>query len=78
MAAVPSRAPRTEAALEGAPWSLATLEAAARQLRDEFTPLSDMRASAGYRRAVAGNLLLRLWHETEATSPPLHALEPSP
>jgi len=78
MAAVPSRAPRTEAALEGAPWSLATLEAAAQQLRDEFTPLSDMRASAGYRRAVAGNLLLRLWHETEATSPPLHVLEPSP
>ena len=75
---MPSRARRTEAALEGAPWSLATLQAAAALLRDEFTPLSDMRASAAYRRAVAGNLLLRLWHETEATSPSLQALEPSP
>jgi len=78
MAAVPSRAQRTEAALEGQPWSLATLQAAANQLRDEFTPLSDMRASAAYRRTVAGNLLLRLWHETEDTSPALQALVPSP
>ena len=78
MAAVPSRAPRAEAELEGAPWSLATLQAAADALRGEFTPLSDMRASAGYRRAVAGNLLLRLWHETQAGSPPLQALEPTP
>jgi len=27
---------------------------------------------------VAGNLLLRLWHETEDTSPALQALVPSP
>jgi xanthine dehydrogenase small subunit len=78
MAAVPSRAPRAEAALAGAPWSLASLEAAADALRGEFTPLSDMRASAGYRRAVAGHLLLRLWHELEGRSPPLQALEASP
>jgi len=33
-------------------------------LADEFTPIDDMRASAGYRRAVLGNLLRRCFHET--------------
>ena len=71
MAGVPSRAPKTEAALTGldldapATWAaaLATLEA-------EFTPLSDHRASAAYRRTVVRNLLekalLELAHGTTA------------
>jgi xanthine dehydrogenase small subunit len=32
-------------------------------LKSEFTPISDMRASAAYRREVLGNLLQRFWLE---------------
>ena len=35
----------------------------------DFTPLSDMRASAAYRLQVAQNLLRRLWLETRPASP---------
>jgi xanthine dehydrogenase small subunit len=34
-------------------------------LPDDFTPLSDMRASAAYRMRVAQNLLLRFYLEQE-------------
>ena len=51
-----------EAALLGRPWSRTTVEAAASALEGAIAPLSDLRASAGYRRLVAGNLLRRLWH----------------
>ena len=30
----------------------------------DFTPLSDMRATAAYRMQIAQNLLLRFWLET--------------
>ena len=33
-------------------------------LADDFTPLTDMRASAAYRLLVAGNLLRRFYLET--------------
>jgi xanthine dehydrogenase small subunit len=33
-------------------------------LADDFTPLTDWRASAGYRAKVAANLLRRLFIET--------------
>ncbi|WP_420225818.1 xanthine dehydrogenase small subunit [Pigmentiphaga litoralis] len=77
MAAVPSRAPNTEAALLGLDASQAIpaassqlqsqsqlpepLRAALEALRNEFSPLDDLRASAAYRRQVAANLLLRSW-----------------
>ncbi|AJP71109.1 xanthine dehydrogenase small subunit [Sphingomonas hengshuiensis] len=63
MAGIPSRAPACEAALSGQPWSAQTLDAAAEALRDDFAPLDDLRGSAEYRLAAAGNLLRRLWHE---------------
>jgi xanthine dehydrogenase small subunit len=65
MAATPMRAARTEAALAGAPWSEQTVRAAAQVLRDEFSPIDDMRASARYRREAIGNLLWRLWHDSQ-------------
>jgi xanthine dehydrogenase small subunit len=65
MAATCSRAPAAEAALVGQEWSLATLQAGAAALRGEFTPIDDLRASAAYRTEVIGNLLLRLWADTE-------------
>jgi xanthine dehydrogenase small subunit len=38
-------------------------------LERDFTPLSDMRASAGYRMQVAQNLLRRFWLETRVEAP---------
>ncbi len=64
MAAIPVRAAGTEAALTGRPWTEATVEAAAAVLATELTPISDLRASAAYRRLAAGNLLRKFWIET--------------
>lgn len=66
MAGTPRRARAAEAALTGAPWAEATLEAAAAALAQDFAPMSDHRGSAAYRLAVAGNLLRRLWRESAA------------
>lgn len=63
MAGTPKRAPACEAALAGQPWSLETIEAGAEALTEDYAPLSDMRASAGYRMKVAQNLLRKVWLE---------------
>lgn len=65
VAATPVRALRTQAALRGQPWSQATVQRAMATLRSEFTPISDMRASAAYRTEVLGNLLQRFWLESQ-------------
>ena len=65
VAATPVRAVQTEATLRGQPWTLATVQNAMSVLRTEFTPLSDMRASAAYRTVVLGNLLQRYWLESQ-------------
>jgi xanthine dehydrogenase small subunit len=59
MAGTPKRARAAEAALVGRAFDAAAAEAAAAALARDFTPLSDMRASAEYRMAVAGALLRR-------------------
>jgi xanthine dehydrogenase small subunit len=64
VAPVPARAVRTEACLVGQAWDDATAESAATVLAGEFTPIDDMRASAGYRRKVLGNLMRRFRLET--------------
>jgi xanthine dehydrogenase small subunit len=64
VAATPVRARKTEAALLGQPWNAATAQKAGTALRAEFTPISDMRASAAYRTEVLGNLLQRYWLES--------------
>jgi xanthine dehydrogenase small subunit len=61
MAATPCRAAACEAALTGRPFARATLDSAAEALRQDFTPLSDVRGSAAYRLQAAANLLRRLW-----------------
>ncbi|MEU9081382.1 FAD binding domain-containing protein [Streptomyces sp. NPDC048357] len=69
VAATPIRALAAEAALEGEPWTAATAGAAARVLRNEGTPMDDHRASAGYRSAMLGQSLLKLYaRTTEAVS----------
>ncbi|WP_293659821.1 FAD binding domain-containing protein [Rhodoferax sp. OV413] len=65
VAATPVRAVRTEAALQGQPWTEATVRAAQAALQTEFSPISDMRASSAYRTEVLGGLLERYWLESQ-------------
>ncbi len=76
MAGTPKRALATEAALTGQPWTLATVEAARIALATDFTPLSDMRASAAYRLTTAQNLMLRYFHDLAGA--PVSVLEVAP
>ncbi len=76
MAGTPKRAAHAEAALLGQHWTLATAEAAAAALAEDFTPMSDMRASAAYRLKSAQNLLLRYFHDLTGT--PTNLLEVTP
>ena len=69
MAAIVKRAAQAEAALLGQPWNEASVAAAQAALARDFTPLTDMRASAEHRTRVAANLLMRFWLETRAVDP---------
>ena len=71
MAATPKRAARVEAALVGQPWTRADRRRRARPaLAEDFTPLTDWRASADYRAMVARNLLRRFYLETDRRDRP--------
>lgn len=52
--------PQVEQQLAGSPLSREVLEAASMMVRAAVAPIDDVRASADYRRLVAGSLLLRL------------------
>jgi xanthine dehydrogenase small subunit len=69
VAATPKRAPATERALTGAVWNEATARAAMSALEVDYAPLTDMRASADYRRQTAQNLLYRFFLETRPENP---------
>ncbi|PTS91769.1 MULTISPECIES: xanthine dehydrogenase small subunit [unclassified Caulobacter] len=64
MAGTPKRAAGCEAGLVGQPWTEAAVEAAMAALEADFTPLSDMRASAAYRMLTARNMLRKVFLET--------------
>jgi xanthine dehydrogenase small subunit len=70
MAATPAMAKQAEAAMLGKAWDEDTLLAAMEALDRDFTPLSDMRASATYRATVARNLLRKLYLETTTAGAP--------
>jgi xanthine dehydrogenase small subunit len=70
MAATPSRARNTEAALVGRPWTEATVEEALSRLDEDFKPLTDHRGSAWYRARVAKNLLRGFFLETQQSPTP--------
>ena len=63
MAGIPKRAMAVEAALTGKDWTLTTVTAALPALAEDFTPMTDMRASATYRLEAAQNMLIRYFHE---------------
>lgn len=76
MAGVPKRAAAVEAALTGQPWNDATIKAALPAFAEDFTPMSDMRASARYRLKAAENMLIRYFHDLAGT--PTRILEVQP
>jgi xanthine dehydrogenase small subunit len=71
MAATPKRATNVEKVLLGRPWTEETVEAAMKKYAQDFSPLTDMRATAEYRALAAKNLLLRFYVETTGTKAPV-------
>jgi xanthine dehydrogenase small subunit len=69
MAATPKRASAAERVLIGRAWDEAALKEAMAALAQDYAPLSDMRASGGYRMKTAQNLLRRFWLETRSENP---------
>lgn len=65
LAATVKRAARTEQVVEGQAWSEATIESACKALAEDFSPISDMRASADIRLLACQNLLRRFFLETQ-------------
>ncbi|WP_043310494.1 xanthine dehydrogenase small subunit [Pseudomonas sp. ML96] len=66
MAGIPKRATACENALIGASWYPGCVERACQALAEDFTPLSDFRASKEYRLLTAQNLLRRFFLETHS------------
>lgn len=75
MAGIPARAREVEKVLLDQPWTEEILTEAEKRMPQDFTPLSDMRASAGYRLLVAQNLLWRYFYETTESAFPTRVLE---
>jgi xanthine dehydrogenase small subunit len=69
LAEIVKRASNCEAAFAGAPWNEATVEKACAALADDFSPISDMRASAEFRLIATQNLLRRFYLETVNEAP---------
>jgi xanthine dehydrogenase small subunit len=72
MAATPKRALAVERQLIGvAVNDPGAWRKAAERIGDDFTPLTDMRASAGYRLGVAGNLVIKALAEISGAASPM-------
>jgi len=67
MAGTPHRAKHVEQALIGKTWSEETLAIARQEFKQDYTPMSDMRASAEYRMDAAQNMLTRYYLESLGT-----------
>lgn len=74
VAATTVRAKKTEGFLQGRTWSYDNILEASKTLRQEFTPITDARATAEARNLMAGNLLLKCWQETQEQSENLKAM----
>jgi xanthine dehydrogenase small subunit len=70
MAATPKRATKTEAALVGCAFDNAAIENAVTALAEDFSPITDMRASAAYRLKASQNLLRRFHLENAGRERP--------
>ncbi len=67
VAATPVRAIEVEAALIEQFWTTETIQHIKPQLREAFTPLTDLRGSAAYRKALVANLFEKFFVEMQAT-----------
>ena len=76
MAGIPKRARHVEDALSGKEWSEATIRAARGAWEQDFSPLTDLRASAAYRLDAARNMLTRAFLEDRGAD--THVLEVAP
>ncbi len=65
MAGVPKRATQVEAALTGRPWTAETVQCALPAFAEDYSPMSDMRASARYRLETAKAMLERYFLEDQ-------------
>ncbi|WP_209504830.1 MULTISPECIES: xanthine dehydrogenase small subunit [unclassified Ruegeria] len=65
MAGIPKRATHVEAALIGQPWVRETIDAALPAFANDYSPLTDMRASATYRLETAKAMLERYFLEDQ-------------
>ncbi|MDP1622846.1 MAG: xanthine dehydrogenase molybdopterin binding subunit [Bacteroidales bacterium] len=70
LAATPKRAVKTEKALTGKPWTQESIMQAMLTLGHEFTPISDARADAAYRKSAGRNLLMKFFIETSKPPQP--------
>ena len=75
MAGVPKRAAAAEAALLGQPWTSETIARARDAMALDFTPMTDMRASAAYRLITAQNLLTRYFHDLSGVPVSVHEVQ---
>ena len=64
MAEKTKRASKTEQVLKDQPWTQSVVEKAMKAVDDDFTPISDARASAAGRKVMARNLLMKFWSDT--------------
>ena len=76
MAGIPKRARHVEDALSGQEWSETAIRAARDAWERDFTPLTDMRASAAYRIEAARNMLMRAFLDDQGAN--THVLEVAP
>lgn len=65
VAATPARARAAEAALVGKPWCAESVDAIKPELASAFTPMTDQRGSAEYRKAMVVRLIEKFWQETQ-------------
>lgn len=70
LAAVPKRALYCEARLGAMEWNEDTIQTGIEALHEDFSPISDMRSTAEYRRKVCGNLLKRFYLDTSGIAAP--------
>ncbi|OUR78629.1 xanthine dehydrogenase small subunit [Alphaproteobacteria bacterium 46_93_T64] len=64
MAGTPHRAAKSEQYLQGKDWTLENVQIAMTAMAEDYTPMSDMRASQDYRMLAAQNLLKKFFIET--------------
>jgi xanthine dehydrogenase small subunit len=70
LAAVPKRAAKCEAELTGRVWNEDAVQSGIAALATDFSPISDMRSTADYRRTVCGNLLKRFYLDSSGHAQP--------